>query len=73
MPGCRKFDATSLPPVPPPRVELQRYVRQGRRAQRAPRAANDNRRLTAPSGWYWAIVVGAMPTLGLLVALSTLL
>ncbi|MFC6746111.1 hypothetical protein ACFQFG_16235 [Methylobacterium persicinum] len=54
-------------------MELQRYVRQGRRAQRAPRAANDNRRLSAPSGWYWAIVVGAMPTVGLLVALSTLL
>ncbi|MCJ2026516.1 MULTISPECIES: hypothetical protein [unclassified Methylobacterium] len=49
---------------------MQRYVRTGRRA---PRAANDNRRLSAPSGWYWAIVVGAMPTVGLLVALSTLL
>ncbi|MET0369459.1 MAG: hypothetical protein ABW058_14945 [Methylobacterium sp.] len=49
---------------------MQRYVRTGRRA---PRAANDNRRLRAPSGWYWAIVVGAMPTVGLLVALSTLL
>ena len=70
MPGCRKFDAASLPPTPPQRVELQRYVRTGRRA---PRAANDNRRLSAPSGWYWAIVVGAMPTVGLLLALSTLL
>lgn len=70
MPGCRKFDAASLPPALPRRVELQRYVRTGRRA---PRAANDNRRLSAPSGWYWAIVVGAMPTVGLLVALSTFL
>jgi hypothetical protein len=51
-------------------VELQRYVRHTRRA---PRAANDNRRLSAPSAWYWAIVVGAMPTVGLLVALSTFL
>lgn len=70
MPGCRKFDAASLPPAPPQRVELQRYVRTGRRA---PRPANDNRRLSAPSGWYWVVVVGAMPTVGLLVALSALL
>ncbi len=70
MPGCRKFDAASLPSNPPQRVDLQRYVRH---ARRAPRPANDNRRNLAPSTWYWAVLVGAMPTLGLLVALSTLL
>jgi len=70
MPGCRKFDAASLPPPPPRRVELKRYVQQTRRV---PRPANDNRRNIAPSTWYWAVIVGAMPTLGLLVALSTLL
>ncbi|GJD34261.1 hypothetical protein [Methylobacterium aerolatum] len=70
MPGCRKFDAASLPPTLPRRVELQRYVRHVRRG---PRPANDNRRNLAPSTWYWAVIVGAMPTLGLLVALSALL
>lgn len=70
MPGCRKFDAASPPPSPPHRVELERYVRLVRRA---PRPANDNRRASAPSGWYWAIVVGAMPTVGLIMALATLL
>lgn len=70
MPGCRKIDAASLPSPQPRRVELTHYVRQGRRV---PRPANDNRRNLAPSTWYWAILVGAMPTLGLLLALSTLL
>lgn len=70
MPGCRKFDAASLPPNPLRRVELEQYVRHTRRV---PRPANDNRRNVGPSHWYWAVIVGAMPTLGLLVALSTLL
>jgi hypothetical protein len=70
MPGCRKIDAASLSPTPPRRVELEHFVRHTRRV---PRPANDNRRNIGPSHWYWAIIVGAMPTLGLLVALSTLL
>ncbi len=70
MPGCRKFDAASLPPAPPRRVELERFVQ---RTRRVPRPANDNRRNIGPSTWYWAVIVGAMPTLGLLLALSTLL
>lgn len=70
MPGCRKFDAASRSPVPSHRVELRRYVR---RNVRPPRAANDNRRTGLPHAWYWVLVVGAMPTLGLIAALSALL
>jgi hypothetical protein len=70
MPGCRKFDAASLPQTPPRRVELRRYVRHH---VRPPRAANDNRRAGPSHAWYWVLVVGAMPTLGLIAALSALL
>ncbi|MDP4024320.1 hypothetical protein Q8W71_16965 [Methylobacterium sp. NEAU 140] len=40
---------------------------------RTPRPANDNRRIGGPRIWHWALVVGAMPTIGLLAALSALL
>ncbi len=70
MPGCRKIDAVSLPVLPPRRVELRRFVKRG---ARPPRAANDNRRVGSRRSWYWMLVVGAMPTLGLLAILSTLL
>jgi hypothetical protein len=52
------------------RVELQRYVRRG---ARPPRACNDNRRARAGHRWYWVLLVGAMPTLGLLAMLSSLI
>ncbi|SDA26916.1 hypothetical protein SAMN02799622_03909 [Methylobacterium sp. UNC378MF] len=52
------------------RVELRRYVNRG---GRVPRACNDNRRAGAHPAWYWALVAGAMPTLGLLAMLSTFL
>lgn len=70
MPGCRKFDASSLPSNPPRRIELRRYIQ---RNVRAPRAANDNRRTGSARRWYWIAAVGAMPTIGLLAMLSTLL
>ncbi len=44
-----------------------------KRGARAPRPANDNRRVGTNPSWYWALIVGAMPTLGLLAILSTLL
>ncbi|MDP4003225.1 hypothetical protein [Methylobacterium sp. NEAU K] len=52
------------------RIELRRYVR---RSAKAPRASNDNRRPGRIHAWYWVFVVGAMPTLGLLAVLSTLI
>lgn len=70
MPGCRKINAASPPTNPPRRAELRRFVRRG---VRAPRAANDNRRAGSRRSLYWMLVAGAMPTLGLLAVLSTLL
>lgn len=70
MPGCRKISDASLPTIPPRRVELRRFVRRG---MRMPRAANDNRRAGSRRSFYWMLVIGAMPTLGLLAVLSTLL
>lgn len=70
MPGCRKINAASPPTIPPRRVELRRFVRRG---TRAPRAANDNRRAGSRRSFYWLLLAGAMPTLGLLAALSTFL
>ena len=70
MPGCRKLDAVPTSAVRGERVALARYVRV---RARAPRAANDNRRLSAPSLWHWALVVGVAPTVGILAALSVLL
>ena len=70
MPGCRKIDAASPPTILPRRVELTRFVRRG---VRAPRAANDNRRTGSRRSLYWMLLFGAMPTVGLLAALSTLL
>ncbi len=52
------------------RVELRRYVCRG---VKPPRASNDNRRAGAGYGWYWVLVAGAMPTLGLLAMLSSLI
>ena len=70
MPGCRKLDTESSISHPPRRIELRRYVRRG---AKAPRASNDNRRPGRVHAWYWALIVGAMPTLGLLAMLSTLM
>ena len=70
MPGCRKLDTESSTSHPHMRVELRRYVRRG---AKAPRASNDNRRPGGVPSWYWVLVAGAMPTLGLLAMLSTLI
>lgn len=70
MPGCRKLDTESSTSQPRMRIELRRYVR---RSAKAPRASNDNRRPGRIHAWYWVFVVGAMPTLGLLAVLSTLI
>ncbi|WP_342109048.1 hypothetical protein [Methylobacterium sp. SI9] len=52
------------------RDELRRHIYRG---GRPPRANNDNRRAGVSRGWYWALVVGAMPTIGLLALLSALI
>ncbi|MCJ2134325.1 hypothetical protein MKK69_09705 [Methylobacterium sp. J-026] len=52
------------------RDELRRHVQRG---GRTPRASNDNRRAGTNRNWYWVLLVGAMPTLGLLAVLSTLI
>jgi len=70
MPGCRKLDTASSTSHPRSRIELRRYVRRG---AKAPRACNDNRRPGFVPSWYWVLVAGAMPTLGLLAMLSTLI
>jgi len=70
MPGCRKLDTESSTSHPRSRIELRRYVRRG---AKAPRASNDNRRPGGVPSWYWVLVAGAMPTLGLLAMLSTLI
>ncbi len=70
MPGCRKLEPAPSSAFRGDRVPLSRYVRV---RSRPPRAANDNRRLSAPSVWHWAMLVGLVPTLGLVAALSILL
>ncbi|MGH1575381.1 hypothetical protein ACRAWG_38080 [Methylobacterium sp. P31] len=52
------------------RTDLRRYVRRG---GKAPRASNDNRRAGGGHAWYWVLVAGAMPTLGLLAMLSAVI
>jgi hypothetical protein len=70
MPGCRSLITGTLTSHPRPRVELRRYICRG---AKVPRACNDNRRAGVSHAWYWVLVVGAMPTLGLLAILSSLL
>lgn len=70
MPGCRKLDTGSYSSHPRMRDELRRHIYRG---GRPPRANNDNRRAGVSRGWYWALVVGAMPTIGLLALLSALI
>ncbi|MGH1589438.1 hypothetical protein ACRBEV_15135 [Methylobacterium phyllosphaerae] len=70
MPGCRKLETGSSISHPRGRVELRRYVGRG---GKVPRACNDNRRAGPTYAWYWVLAAGAMPTLGLLAMLSTLL
>ena len=69
MPGCRKLDASSSSSRRSSRVEVSHYVRL---RVRPSRASNDNRS-AAPRFWHWALIIGAMPTVGLAIALSTLL
>ncbi|MFD0934037.1 hypothetical protein [Methylobacterium trifolii] len=40
---------------------------------RPPRPANDNRSAAREHFWHWALIIGAMPTIGLVMALSSLL
>lgn len=70
MPGCRKLDTASSIPVSRGRVELSAYVRH---RVRPPRATNDNRRARRAHPWRWAILIGAVPVVGLMAALSTLI
>lgn len=70
MPGCRKLDSAPTSAARGDRVLLSRYVRV---RARPPRAANDNRRIAAPSLWHWALLVGVAPTIGLVAVLSVLL
>lgn len=70
MPGCRKLDTASSIPASRGRVDLSAYVRH---RGRAPRAMNDNRRVRAAHPWRWALLIGAVPVVGLMAALSTLI
>ncbi|WP_375454266.1 hypothetical protein [uncultured Methylobacterium sp.] len=70
MPGCRKLDASSPRPASRGRVDLSAYVRH---RGRPPRAVNDNRRAARPRAWRWALLIGTVPVIGLMAALSTLL
>ena len=70
MPGCRKLDTASSNPASRGRVDVSAYVRH---RMRPPRATNDNRRVNGHSTWRWAVLIGAVPAVGLMVALSTLL
>lgn len=73
MPLCRH--STSDAPSSSPRagreiVRLSRYV-VTRRA--APRAANDNRHLGAPSVWPWAIAMAMAPAISAALVLAQLI
>lgn len=70
MPGCRKLDTSSPLPASRGRVDPSAYVRH---RVRPPRAMNDNRRTSTGRTLRWALLIGTVPVVGLMAALSTLL